>query len=81
MRKNVLCIGLPSWEGDYLTSTVQLMKELSVRHQVLYVEYTYTWLDVWRGWRKRGPAPVRRILGFSPGCAKSKENRAPVCTY
>lgn len=66
MRKNVLCIGLPSWEGDYLKSTVQLMKELSVRHQVLYVEYTYTWLDVWRGWRKRGPAPVRRILGFSP---------------
>ena len=44
-RPDVLILGLPRWEGDYQKSTVELAKELSQFHRVLYVEYTPTWKD------------------------------------
>jgi hypothetical protein len=45
-KLNIVCWAFPSWNGDYLKSTVQLMKELAVRHNVLYIDYSYTWKDV-----------------------------------
>lgn len=50
-RPDVLILGLPRWEGDYQKSTVELAKELSQFHRVLYVEYTPTWKDT------KGPKP------------------------
>lgn len=41
----LVCVGLPTWEGDYLKSTVQLMSELAKNYRVLYVEYTRTVKD------------------------------------
>lgn len=49
-KPDVLILGLPRWEGDYQKSTVELAKELSHLHRVLYVEYTPTWKDT------RGPS-------------------------
>lgn len=68
--KKLLCIGLPTWEGDYLKSTVQLMKSLAQHYDILYVEYTFTWLDVWRGLRRKDAIPVKRILGLQPRLRK-----------
>lgn len=68
--KKLLCIGLPTWEGDYLKSTVQLMKALAQDYDILYVEYTFTWLDVWRGVRREDAIPVKRILGLQPRLRK-----------
>lgn len=51
MKQNppIVCVGFPRWEGgDYLKSTVQLMQVLAERERVLYVDYPYTYLDVWR---------------------------------
>lgn len=62
-KSEIICIGLPSWEGDYLKSTVQLMSEMTEFRKVLYVEYTYTWIDVVRGFLGKNKAPFRRILG------------------
>jgi glycosyltransferase involved in cell wall biosynthesis len=45
-RLNIVCWAFPSWNGDYLKSTVQLMKELSIHHNVLYIDYAYTWKDI-----------------------------------
>ncbi len=59
----IICLGLPAWEGDYLKSTVQLMSEMTHFSRVLYVEYTYTWVDVVRGLLGKNKAPVKRILG------------------
>ena len=42
---DIVCIGLPQWEGEYQKSTVELMKELSATHKILYVEYTKTLKD------------------------------------
>lgn len=61
----ILCVGFPSWEGEYQKSTVQLMRALARQHRVLYVEYPFTWKDVWRGIRG-GPLPWRRVLGGVP---------------
>jgi len=57
----LLCFGFPKWEGDYMTSTVQLLSELAMYHEVLYVEYPFTLTDLWRG-----RAPARRLLGLEP---------------
>ncbi|MCP9756464.1 glycosyltransferase [Lacihabitans sp. CCS-44] len=45
MNADIVCLGLPQWEGNYQKSTVELMKELSASHRILYVEYTRTLKD------------------------------------
>ncbi len=58
----IVCVGTPRWEGgDYLTSTVQLMSELARTERVLYVDYPYTYKDLWtaqRGTAKGIPVDV-----------------------
>lgn len=60
---DIVCWAFPSWRGDYTKSTVQLMKELSVRHNVLYVDYGYSIKDVLVGRRTNKYIPVKKILG------------------
>ena len=45
MKSDIVCIGLPQWEGNYQKPTVELLKELSGSHKILYVEYTRTLKD------------------------------------
>lgn len=63
-KNDIICLGLPAWEGDYLKSTVQLMSELTAFHNVLYVEYTYTLTDVLKGFFGKSNVPVKRVLGI-----------------
>ena len=65
-RTQIVCLAFPKWEGDYLKSTVQLMKCLSKDHDILYVDYTYTWLDVIQSFLGKKHIPVARILGLKP---------------
>ena len=64
----IVCVGTPRWEGgDYLTSTVQLMSELARTERVLYVDYPFTYKDIWAA--KRGTAagiPVEALQGQEP---------------
>ncbi|RME92236.1 MAG: glycosyltransferase family 1 protein [Bacteroidetes bacterium] len=59
----IVCVGLPPWEGgDYLKSTVQLMQCLARTQRVLYVDYPYTYLDLWRARRSTKPdVPVAAL--------------------
>lgn len=59
---DIVCLSLPAWEGNYLKSTVELMKELARNNKVLFVDYPYTWVDVVK---KKG-IPRNHILGLSP---------------
>ncbi|MEL6698511.1 MAG: glycosyltransferase [Bacteroidota bacterium] len=64
-RPPIVCIAQPAWStGNYVKSTVKLMSELAKWHKVLYVDYPFTWKDVWQGIRKPGSKPVGDILGF-----------------
>lgn len=62
-NEQILCIGFPAWEGEYLKSTVQLVSELAKNNQVLYVEYPFTWKDALMGRFGKAKTPWRRILG------------------
>jgi glycosyltransferase involved in cell wall biosynthesis len=60
-KLNILIWAFPSWDGDYMKSTVELAKELAVRHRVLYIDYAFTIKDVLLA--KLGSyVPVGRIL-------------------
>jgi hypothetical protein len=62
--EQIIVFGFPKWEGDYLKSTVHLAKQLAKHNQVLYVDYPFTVLDVWRGIRGKSFIPVSEIIGF-----------------
>jgi glycosyltransferase involved in cell wall biosynthesis len=59
----LICHAFPAWDGNYLKSTVELMKRMAERgHQVLYVDYAYTWKD----FIKQPQVVKLRMLGWSP---------------
>lgn len=63
--KDIVCIALPAWDGNYEKSTVKLMSQLAKRNRVLYVEYAYTYKDIFSTWFGKQQAPVSRMLGYS----------------
>lgn len=64
-NKDIVCVALPNWEGDYVKSTVKIISELATSNRVLYVDYEHTWKDVFAAWIGKSNAPANRILGFS----------------
>ena len=65
MEFDVVCVAFPSWEGDYVKSTIQLMSELAAHRRVLYVDYQYTVKDVVQAiFKNPFNIPIARILGF-----------------
>ncbi len=61
---HIICIAFPAWDGNYLKSTVQLMKEMAKSHHVLYVDYAYTWKDFFQSLGGKGFASWRRMIGI-----------------
>jgi glycosyltransferase involved in cell wall biosynthesis len=58
MKSDILCIGLPQWDGNYQKPIVEILKEMSAFHRILYVEYTPTWKDT-KGWK---PGRLRKVV-------------------
>ncbi len=65
-EEQIVCIGFPKWEGEYMKSTVQLMSELAVHNTVLYVDYPYTWKDFWAAKKEGNKILSNRIWGKKP---------------
>jgi glycosyltransferase involved in cell wall biosynthesis len=63
---DIICLAFPAWEGNYLKSTVQLMKELAKTNRVLYVDYAYTWKDFINSLLGKSFASWQRMLGLEP---------------
>lgn len=63
-KRTIVCIGTPTWEGNYAKSTVQLLSELSDRYTILYVDYQYTVKDMIMTAAGRQNAPLRRMAGL-----------------
>lgn len=61
---NIVCHAFPSWNGDYVKSTVELMKELASNNKVLYIDYAYTIKDILFNFRKNKWIPVKNILAL-----------------
>lgn len=65
MAADLVCIAFPAWEGNYVKSTVELMKRMANHHRILYVDYQYTYKDLVWSLLKKGNAPARRMLGLT----------------
>lgn len=64
---NIVCHAFPAWDGNYVKSTVELMKAAAAQgHRILYVDYAYTWTDFFKGILGKSGAPWRRMVGVSP---------------
>lgn len=63
---SIICVGQTTWEGDFQKAVVQLMRELSVRHRVLYVDYQHTAKDLIMGaLGRQKDVPVKIMLGLT----------------
>lgn len=80
MEFDVVCVAFPSWEGDYVKSTIQLMSELAAHRRVLYVDYQYTVKDVVQAiFKNPFHIPIARILGLKKRLRNIKlENGATI---
>jgi glycosyltransferase involved in cell wall biosynthesis len=64
---DIVCVAFPAFEGDYVKSTVELMRQMANRHRVLYVDYAYTWNDLIGGLLgKKKEVPAKKMLGLLP---------------
>lgn len=64
-NENIVCVSYATWEGPYTKSVVQLLSLLAEDNHVLYVEYPFTWKDLFSTWRGKQDAPVKRMLGLA----------------
>lgn len=63
-NRNILCISTPPWEGEYASTTVQLMRELAKHNNVLFVNNPFTMKDVANGLRRKKDVPVKKVFGL-----------------
>ncbi len=64
--QQIICVAFPKWEGDYLKSTVELMKELARHNELLYVDYPYTLKDLALSGLGGPSVPTAPLLGLRP---------------
>lgn len=72
--KDIICIANTSWFGKYAKSTVQLLERLAINNRVLFVEYPYTWKDIYATLRGYQQAPVKRMLGLESSLIEINTN-------
>lgn len=53
------------WDGDVSSASLALAKVLSQQTKVFYIDYPYTWLDVWR--ERKQPTVQRRMRALLSG--------------
>ncbi|MGQ1909564.1 glycosyltransferase [Marinifilum sp. RC60d5] len=63
-KKDIICISNTTWHGEFTKSTVQLMSRLAKNNRVLFVEYAFTWKDIFTTFIGKRNAPVKRMLGL-----------------
>ena len=68
-KLNIVFWAFPSWSDEYLKSTMELAKELAMRHNVLYIDYAYTTKDILSS-KGKNAIPVKSILGKEAGLRK-----------
>ncbi|OOQ56709.1 glycosyltransferase [Mucilaginibacter pedocola] len=63
-QNHIVCCALPAWQGEYLRSTVELMKCLAATNLVLYVDYAYSISDCFKAVLGKKKFDWKRVLGF-----------------
>lgn len=63
--KNIICVGFPSWEGDYMKAIVQILSVLAQKNNVLYIDYQHTYKDLAMSLIGKSKAPFMRMTGIT----------------
>ncbi len=63
-NRNILCLSSTEWGGDYIKATVELMKEMAVKNNILFVNSPYTLKDLIDGILGRKRVELRRAFGL-----------------
>jgi hypothetical protein len=63
-NRNILCISGTEWHGNYIKAVVELMKVLSTKNKVLFVENAYTYKDAIAGVNGKEKIDFRQALGL-----------------
>jgi teichuronic acid biosynthesis glycosyltransferase TuaH len=63
-NQDIICIANTTWFGEYTKSTVQLLTRLAKNNSVLFVEYPFTWKDIFTTLIGKQKAPVKKMLGI-----------------
>lgn len=63
-NRNIICLSSTEWHGDYIKATVELMKELAIQNQILFVNSPYTFKDLFDGLRGKRRIELARAFGL-----------------
>ncbi len=66
---------MTTWEGDYMKSVVHLMGALAENHNVLFVNYPFTWKDIIMSWFGKGNCPTKKLLGLNSRLSEVRYKR------
>ena len=61
----IFIISMSRWDGDVSSASLALAKVLSRTNPVYYIDYPYSWADVWRG--RKNPTVKRRMRALLQG--------------
>jgi len=61
-KPDIVCIALPTWDGNYMKPIVHLSKQLAHEHRVLFVEYAFTAKDAMLAVLGKKDIPLRRFM-------------------
>lgn len=73
-NRNILCISVPAWKGEYAATIVELMKVAGRSNKVLYVQNPYSIKDLLQALVKRKKFPYRAALGLSSRISETTYN-------
>jgi teichuronic acid biosynthesis glycosyltransferase TuaH len=63
--QDIICISNTTWFGEYTKSTVQIMSRLARYNRILFIEYPFTYKDIFNTFLNKQNAPVKRMLGVN----------------
>ena len=63
-NRNILCISGTEWNGNYIKAVVELMKVLSAKNNILFVENAYTYKDAIAGVNDKDKIDFAKAFGL-----------------
>lgn len=60
----IICHSFPAWDTPYVKSTLELITRMASTHRVIFLDYPYTWKDVFTNEHSPNEALLKRSAGF-----------------
>jgi len=77
MIKTIICHSFPAWDTPYVKSTLELLKHLSGQYRIIFIDYHYTWKDLFT----HPNAPKKRMLGLTNRWRKATTLKGEIEVY